>query len=58
MVVEHARLVRVGRAYEIEDLSSPGGTLVNGSPVQRRILRDGDQITIGSTTLEYRSRGA
>ena len=58
VAAEHARLVRIGRAYEIEDLNTPSRTLVNGSPVQRRILRDGDQITIGGTILEYRSRGA
>lgn len=54
---EHARLNRVGRAYEIEDLDTPEGTFVNGVRVHRRILRDGDTITIGSTELEYRSRG-
>jgi hypothetical protein len=53
---EHARLHRVGRAFEIEDLGA-GGTLVNGDRVTRRILRDGDLITIGTTELEYRSRG-
>jgi hypothetical protein len=55
---EHARLNRVGRAFEIEDLGSIGRTLVNGHPVDRRILRDGDLITIGSTQLEFRSRGS
>ncbi len=55
---EHAKLHRVGRAYEIEDLDTPEGTLVNGVRVERRILRDGDTITIGSTELEYRSRGS
>jgi hypothetical protein len=55
---EHARLTRVGRAFEIEDLDTPGGTFVNGTRVQRRILRDGDTISIGGTELEYRSRGS
>jgi pSer/pThr/pTyr-binding forkhead associated (FHA) protein len=54
---EHARLNRIGRAYEIEDLSTRSATVVNGVAVQKRILRDGDRITIGATLLEYRSRG-
>jgi len=53
---EHARLTRIGRAYELEDLNIPSQTLINGAPAQKRILRDGDRITIGSTLLEYRSR--
>lgn len=54
---EHARLLRLGRAYEIEDLQTANGTFVNGLPVQKRILRDGDTVTIGTTIFEYRSRG-
>ncbi len=53
---EHARLVRVGRAHEIEDISESGETYVNGVSVRRRVLRDGDRISIGDTVLEYRSR--
>ena len=55
---EHARLMRLGRTYEIESVSATGGALVNGEPVQKRVLRDGDVITVGSTELEFRSRGA
>jgi hypothetical protein len=57
VAAEHARLVRVGRAYELIDLDSPGGTSVNGERVGRRILRDGDVITIGGTELEFLARG-
>lgn len=54
---QHAQLTRVGRSYEIADLGAPAGTLVNGTPVQKHILRDGDLIAIGSTLLEYKSTG-
>ena len=53
----HAVLTRVGRAYEIQDLDTPSGTFVNGQKIVKRVLRDGDQVTIGSTELEYRWRG-
>jgi hypothetical protein len=53
---EHARLTRIGRAYELEDLNTPSRTTVNGQPVEKRILRDGDRIAIGNSLLEYRSR--
>ena len=52
----HTQLVRVGRAYEVQNLSSTNGTLVNGAVVEKRILRDGDLIVIGQTELEYRTR--
>ncbi|GAB4150771.1 MAG: hypothetical protein Tsb009_25790 [Planctomycetaceae bacterium] len=54
---EHARLSRIGREFEIEDLNNPSRTTVNGNPVQKSVLRDGDLIVIGQTELEYRSRG-
>ena len=54
---EHARLVRLGRTYELESLQESGQTLVNGVEIQKRILRSGDLIQIGSTELEYRMRG-
>lgn len=46
---QHARLRRSGDAYEIENLS-PNGTLVNGAPVESRVLREGDVIQIGAAT--------
>lgn len=49
----HARVLVVGCVVEVEDLESANGTLLNGKPVQRRVLRPGDQITIGTTVLRY-----
>jgi len=49
----HARIVVQGSLAEVEDLESANGTLLNGKPVQRRVLRPGDQITIGTTVLRY-----
>jgi pSer/pThr/pTyr-binding forkhead associated (FHA) protein len=37
-----------------EDLESTNGTLVNGSPIQRAVLRDGDTLTVGR--VEFRIR--
>jgi diguanylate cyclase (GGDEF)-like protein len=47
----HARLVHVGNEVVIEDLNSSNGTLVNGESVTQRILKDGDKIRLGSTTI-------
>jgi predicted component of type VI protein secretion system len=49
----HARLVVAAGVVEIEDLQSSNGTLLNGKPVQRRMLRDGDEVQIGKTTLRF-----
>jgi predicted component of type VI protein secretion system len=50
----HAKLVVEAGVVEIEDLGSSNGTLLNGKPVTRRVLRPGDEIQIGKTVLTYR----
>jgi two-component system, cell cycle response regulator len=48
---KHARIVRSGDQVYIEDLGSANGTMVNGDRVARHLLKDGDKIRIGSTTI-------
>jgi diguanylate cyclase (GGDEF)-like protein len=40
-----------GQDIHIEDLGSSNGTLVNGEKVERNVLRDGDKIRLGETTI-------
>ena len=47
----HARIVQRDGDLCIEDLESANGTLVNGNRVRSAILRDGDKIQVGSTTI-------
>jgi hypothetical protein len=54
----HAQIHDRGGRFEIEDLDSADGTYVNGIPVQRRMLQDGDQIVLGKTVLEFSLREA
>jgi len=49
----HARIIVEAGVVEIEDLGSSNGTLLNGKPVTRRLLRAGDQVQIGATVLNY-----
>ena len=42
--------------YTVVDLQSKNGTFVNGAAISSWQLRDGDQITIGNTTLVYREK--
>lgn len=50
---EHARLSREGQQVLIEDLNSTNGTYVNGKPVKKQLLQDGDLIEIGKCRLTY-----
>lgn len=50
---KHAELRHEETAYWIVDLGSLNGTLVNGKRVDRRKLRDGDRITLGSTEIVF-----
>jgi DNA-binding NtrC family response regulator len=51
---QHARLVQGGAGWEIHDLGSKNGTLVNGERTMHAALSDGDVIEMGSSLLVYR----
>ncbi len=50
----HARVVVEAGVVEIEDLESSNGTMLNGKPVTRRLMRSGDEVQIGKTVIVYR----
>lgn len=51
----HAQIVVTDGEATVEDLGSKNGTQLNGQPVTERVvLRDGDQIEVGSATMTYR----
>jgi hypothetical protein len=54
---EHAAFVRQDGEWAIEDLDSTNGTLLNGVPVTRALLVDGDVIEIGVSRLTYHGPG-
>ena len=49
----HAEVRRVGSDIVLVDLGSTNGTKVNGSGVRERRLNDGDEITVGTTTMHF-----
>jgi len=51
----HARLVERDGGYEVEDLESANGTMVNGQRVRKRRLYGGDVITIGTTDIRFQA---
>lgn len=52
---EHSKLFKQGEAWAVVDLNSRNGTLVNDAPITKRILRDGDEIHLGSTRFRFES---
>ena len=46
----------MGDDYWLVDLGSTNGTEVNGRPIKRQQLDDGDRITIGSTEIVFGRR--
>jgi hypothetical protein len=50
---EHAELSPSGASYLVTDLGSTNGTRVNGVPVRQQLLADGDEITVGASTLRF-----
>ena len=53
---EHVTLHRSGNGYELVQSSRDATVLVNNTPVHRRRLVSGDQITIGDTILNFEER--
>jgi FHA domain len=50
---EHAVVVTILTDSFLEDLGSTNGTLVNGKPIAKHFLRDGDLIDVGRHQLLY-----
>lgn len=50
----HAQLTFTGTDWSIEDLNSTNGTLVNNRRITRCPLRNGDLLTFGLSTFEFR----
>ena len=50
---EHAAIVTILDDAFLEDLDSTNGTLVNGQPVKKHVLRHNDAIDIGKYRLKY-----
>lgn len=50
----HARVYAEGDHYVIEDSESFNGTYVNGQRISKVVLKDGDNVTIGKHTIEFR----
>lgn len=49
----HAELSCVNGEWSVADLNSSNGTFLNGKPVQRAALKNGDQIQVGRTILLF-----
>ena len=50
---EHAKIYRQGQSFAIVDLNSSNGTYVNGEQITKRVLKPGDEITIGVVHLLF-----
>ena len=49
----HCEISRDGDHYFIEDLGSTNRTYLNGKPVRREELHDGDQISVGNNAIKF-----
>ncbi len=54
----HARLLTIFEDSFLEDLDSTNGTFVNGKPIDKHPLSNGDVIVIGKHELKYINEGA
>ena len=50
---EHATIVTILNDSFLEDLNSTNGTLVNGQPIQKHVLKNNDIIELGKYKLKF-----
>ena len=50
---EHAAIVTILNDSFLEDLGSTNGTLVNGQPIKKHFLQNGDVVEIGKYKVKY-----
>ncbi|WP_153115366.1 FHA domain-containing protein [Rhodocyclus tenuis] len=50
---EHAAVVTILNDSFLEDMNSTNGTLVNGQPIKKHFLKNGDVIELGKYKLKY-----
>jgi Protein of unknown function (DUF3662)/FHA domain len=55
---QHARLSRSDNGFVVEDLGSTNGTLLDGAPIDRERIDDGDELTFGQSTARFVRRSA
>ncbi len=53
----HARIVRRGNVYVVEDLNSTNGTYLNDVAITHGVLRDGDYLKVGNVIYKFLSGG-
>jgi len=50
---QHAAIQPIGEEFYLRDMDSTNGTLINRQPVDKKILKHGDKITIGKQVLQF-----
>ena len=50
---EHAAIVTILNDSFLEDMNSTNGTLVNGQPIKKHFLQNGDVVELGKYKLKY-----
>ena len=55
---EHAVVYASGSDVYLEDLGSTNGTTVNGQPIKKHLLQNGDIVEIGKYRLKFLADGA
>lgn len=53
----HAKLRLETDGFVLYDLGSANGTLVNGEEIQKRLLKDGDEIDVGNNKIVFHEVG-
>ncbi len=49
----HARLLRSENGFVVEDLGSTNGTLLDGAPIDRERIENGDELTFGGINARF-----
>lgn len=54
----HACLTKRGSEIELEDMQSGNGTLLNGERINKKLIQNGDEFVIGSTSFSLKIKSS
>lgn len=54
----HLMILQTDGGYQVKDMESTGGTLLNKKKIKQSILQDGDSIQLGGTVMEFHRNDA
>ena len=55
VALRHAKIYKVGQSWKIQNIQNYETTMVNGRRIEQRVLKEGDEVSIGDFLFKFRT---